>query len=376
MNYGDAKDPAEAYAHGIDLKKLGDEAKPYTPKANGNAGQDDYELVRLSGVDPTPINWLWESYLAIGKLTLLGGDPDLGKTLISNDTAARLSTQRHWPNGAMPIRLQGTIFLCSEDAIADTVRPRCEAAGADLNHLHVFKMRTKVGKRKTFNLHDDLDTLGAAIEGAGDIGLIVVDAITSYMGKIDSHRTTDVRGVLEPLAEFAEAHRVAIFGITHPPKAAQGNALRAFTGSFAFVAAPRMAFFVTSEPDTDRRLLLPVKNNIGPKARGIGYRIITEIITNGIIAPRIMWSDEPVDLTADQAIAAANAAAKNPGARREAMEFLKELLANGPVDAKEGLEAAKENGIAEATLRRARSDLGVKAVHKPGLHDGWDWVLP
>ena len=63
MNYGDVKDPAEAYAHGIDLKKLGDEAKPYTPKANGNAGQDDYELVRLSSVDPTPINWLWESYL-------------------------------------------------------------------------------------------------------------------------------------------------------------------------------------------------------------------------------------------------------------------------------------------------------------------------
>ena len=96
--------------------------------------------------------------------------------------AARLSTQRHWPNGPMPLRVQGTIFLCSEDAIADTVRPRCEAAGADLNHLHVFKMRT-VGKRKTFNLHDDLDTLGAAIKQAGDIGLIVVDAITILHGE-------------------------------------------------------------------------------------------------------------------------------------------------------------------------------------------------
>ena len=89
-----------------------------------------------------------------------------------------------------------------------------------------------------------------------------------------------------------------------------------------------------------------------------------------------MWSDEPVDMTADQAIAAANAAAKNPGARREAMDFLKELLAEGPVDAKEGLEAAKQNGIAEATLKRARADLGVKAVPKPEFHGGWAWVLP
>ena len=94
-----------------------------------------------------------------------------------------------------------------------------------------------------------------------------------YMGKIDSHRTTDVRAVLEPLDKFAETHNVAVLAITHPPKAVQAKALHAATGSLAFVAAARLAFLAIEEPETDRKLLLPVKNNLGPMALGLGYRL-------------------------------------------------------------------------------------------------------
>ena len=196
------------------------------------------------------------------------------------------------------------------------------------------------------------------------------------MWKIDSHRTTDVRGYLnlspslpkrigwQSLASRIRQKRRKEMLYEHLP--ARLPLFRSAHGVLCHIRTGH-----------HRRLLLPVKNNIGPKARGIGYCIVTEIITNGIIAPRIMWSDEPVDMDADEAIAAANAAAKNSGARREKRDFgPKKLKRNGLVDATGGLEAEKENGIAEATLRRARTDLGVKAIHKPGLHDGWDWVLP
>ena len=228
-----------------------------------------------------------------------------------------------------------------EDGLKDTTIPRLEAAGAEFGLVHIFESSLiRAGKRKTFNLQDDLDLLGNAIDGVGNVAVVFIDALTSYMGKLDSHRTTDVRSVLEPIAGFAEKHNVAIQGVTHPPKAAQGNALRAFTGSFAFVAAPRIAFFVTSEPETTRRLLLPVKNNIGQKALGRGYFIGTKVVSKGIVAPYVQWDDAPVDVTADQAIADANRHAKDGSSLREAREFLSELLANGPVDAKEGAEAA------------------------------------
>ena len=331
------------------------------PRSGSSTNNSQFNLVCLADVAPTRVNWLWEGYLALGKLAVIGGDPELGKSQISNDVAARLSKEGvHWPLGPRT-PMGASIFICSEDGIADTVRPRCEAAGADLKLVHVLKSTfVKNGKKKTFNLSDDLDMLAAAIEQVGNVRFVCIDAITSYMGKIDSHRTTDVRGVLEPVADFAETYNVSILGVTHPPKSAQGNALRAFTGSFAFVAAPRLAHFVTKEPGTDRSLLLPVKNNIGQKARGIGYRIGTKMITNGIVAPNIAWDDAPVDFTADQAIAANNAAIKEGGSLHEAKEFLSELLANGPVDAKEGLEATKANGISEMTLKRARRRLALK----------------
>jgi putative DNA primase/helicase len=340
------------------------------PQAN-----EPFNLVCLAGVDPSPVEWSWPGYLAIGKLTLLGGDPDLGKSLICTDAAARQSNGDHWPRGPRA-RIGSTIFICSEDGIADTIRPRAEAAGANLDKLHVFESTLiRDGKRRTFSLQDDLDMLGAAIEKVGDVRLVCIDAITSYMGKIDSHRTTDVRSVLEPIASFAESHKVAVVGVTHPPKAAQGNALRSFTGSFAFVAAPRVAFYVTMEPETERRLLLPVKNNIGVKALGLGYHIGTKTVTNGIIAPNVLWSDEPVDVTADQAIAASSAALRDGGSMKEAKDFLRDLLANGLIAAKDGEAAAEANGIRGRTLDRARKELGIVAK-KGGFDGGWMWSLP
>jgi putative DNA primase/helicase len=248
---------------------------PLAPQAKRN-----FDLVNVADVEPHAVDWIWPGYLAKGKLTLLGGDPDLGKSLVCIDAAATLSKGKHWPSGPRA-NTGATIFICSEDGIADTIRPRAEAAEADLQLIKVFNSTViRDGKRKSFNLRDDLDILGEAIRSTENVSLIVIDAITSYMGAIDSHRTTDVRAVLEPISGFAEQHGVSVLGVTHPPKAASGNALRAFTGSFAFVAAPRVAFFVTSEPETDRRLLLPVKNNIGPKAMGRGYFIATKYVTN------------------------------------------------------------------------------------------------
>jgi hypothetical protein len=337
-------------------------------------------LTSVAEVEPEHVSWVWRDRLALGKLTLLGGDPDMGKSQIAIDAAARITTGRHWPNGERA-ETGSAIFICSEDAVADTIRPRLEAAGADIARVYIFAPIVD-GRRKTFSLQDDLDRLARAIKSVGDVKLVVLDAITSYMGgkidrggKIDSNSTTDVRGVLEPVGDFANEHGVAILAITHPPKAAQAKAMHAFTGSLAFVAAARLAFYVTREPETVRRLLLAVKNNLGPKARGIGYTIGTKTVTNGIIAPHILWDDAPVDFTADQAIAANAQALKDGGALQDAKEFLREALATGPVAAKDIEEAAEQALISQRTLWRARKELGIVAKRKGGLGGQGSWQL-
>jgi len=166
------KDWDQAGRAGVSALEATDAAwAEHAKKAQGTREQGNeksrglgFNLVCIADVESEPVSWLWPGYLARGKLTLLGGDPDLGKSLVCINAAARHSRGLHWPHGPRA-DIGGTIFICSEDGIADTVRPRAEAADADLTQLHVFESTLlKNGKRKTFNLQDDLGLLGQAID--------------------------------------------------------------------------------------------------------------------------------------------------------------------------------------------------------------------
>jgi len=333
-------------------------------------------MVRVIEVAARPVQWLWLGRLALGKLTLLGGSPNAGKTTIECDMAARLSKGIPWPDGSGSPTPGSVVMLSAEDAIDDTLRPRLEAVGADLRRVHVIKSVVEAnGKNRSFDLQQDLLQLRGAIAQIGDVQLVSFDPITAYMGgDIDSHRTTDVRAVLEPVANFADEVRVAILGITHPPKAAQSNAINSFTGSLAYIAAARLGFIAIEEPETERRLLLAVKNNLGPLPAGLGYSIEACELPSGIVTSRIAWDGRPVTITATEALQAANATAKRDKLK-DAIAFLEEQLANGPVPVTELFRVAEEWEIAEKTLRRAGYKLCV-TKEKTGFQGAWTWALP
>ena len=57
--------------------------------------------VRVSDVEPKPINWLWQNRIALGKLTLMSGDPGLGKSLVTTAMATAVSLGARWPVGPL-----------------------------------------------------------------------------------------------------------------------------------------------------------------------------------------------------------------------------------------------------------------------------------
>lgn len=333
-----------------------------------------FEIVQ--DVAAARIDWVWPSRLAARKLTLVAGDPGMGKSQMTIDVVARISTGAMWPDGCGAAPSGSTIILSAEDSVSDTLRPRLEAAGADLTRVHVLRATIdRNGARRTFSLQGDLGLLGEKVKALGDVRLVVVDPITSYMGKVDSHRTSDVRAVLEPVAEFAERHNVSVLAVSHPPKATQAKAMHAITGSLAFVAAARLVFIAIEETDTDRRLLLPVKSNIGVLAAGIGFSIVSATTACGIPTSRVSWSSDPVSITANQALHASAEGVKSDGQVREAEDFLRDVLRNGPVLAKDVEKDATDAGISKATLKRARGRLKVAAA-KDGFKGGWTLQLP
>ena len=332
---------------------------------------------RVSEIDPQPVRWLWPNRIPLGKVTLLAGEPGLGKSQLTCAIAAAVTSGSSWPFDEGRAPSGSVIILSAEDDAADTMRPRLEAASADLSRVFVVSavQRDDQGGRRSFNLQADLNLLEMEIKRAGDVALVVIDPVSSYLGKVDSHNNANLRAVLEPMGEMAARLGVGILAVTHLNKAGIGSANNRIIGSIAFVAAARAAYVVVrDQTDKDRRLFLPTKNNVGPEGTGLSFRTQLLKITGDIYAPAIVW-EEPVIISADEALTANTSKPDAAPTRAAAEEFLLEILGDAPLPVRRIETEAKAAGLSWATVRRARDALGIKTA-KTGLDGGWVWQLP
>lgn len=120
---------AAAYAQLEDLRQLGDRVLAPDPLSLRPG------LIRMADIQSERIRWLWRGRLALGKITLLDGDPGLGKSTATLDIAARVSTGAALPGERTGRAPAGVVLLSAEDDPGDTIRPRLEAAGADLRRI-------------------------------------------------------------------------------------------------------------------------------------------------------------------------------------------------------------------------------------------------
>ena len=350
--------------------------------ANGSGAPSALVSRCAAEIAPEKIEWLWTGRLARGKHACIAGEPGTGKSQLSIAIVAAVTTAGEWPCGEGRAPLGNAIILSAEDGAADTIIPRLLAAGADVKRVHVVSaVRNPDGSRRAINLQHDLDLLEREIGRVGNVVLVVVDPVSSYLGKTDSHKNSEVRGVLEPLSEMAEHTRVAILSVTHFSKAGANNTTRAlhrFIGSIAFTGAPRAAFAVIEDAEQDgRRLFLHAKNNLARAPQGLAFRLEQSIVGDGIVASRILWDGQPVEITANEALAAEAGGTESRTAKAEAVEFLRASLASGSAPAADINRAAREHGLTTKAIRSAREALGVKIV-RDGFGPGSKslWSLP
>jgi putative DNA primase/helicase len=336
-------------------------------------------VVRVADVKAEPISWLWPGRIPLGKVSLISGDPGLGKSLISIALAAHVTCGTRWPVDRTHCPRGDVLMLSAEDDIADTIRPRLEAAGADVARVHVLQMIRDMDKDgaptvRGVSLKRDLAVLDELLTGRPGMRLVVVDPVSAYLGDVDSHNNADVRGLFAPLAELASRHRVAIVAVSHLNKSS-GPAMYRTSGSLAFVAAARAVFAVIKDKDEpSRRLMLPVKNNLGPDSTGLAY--VVAQADNG--APMVAWEPDPVTISADEAMRPTNDEERT--ATDEAMEWLRDILAGGPMPASEAHKQARQAGISDKALRTARERLSIRSIKEGGPfgtgEQRWIWCLP
>ena len=334
-------------------------------------------LIRMADVQTRPVEWLWLNRFALGKLTLVAGDPGLGKSFITLDMAARVSRGTPWPDARdIPNPAGGVVLLSAEDDAADTICPRLEAAGANLERIVAVQAVRRFDPdgppEKPFSLSRDLRDLEDAIGQVTDCRLVVIDPLTAYLGGKDAHKVEDVREILHPLSELAARTRVAMVAVTHLRKSA-GSAIHRSLGSIGFVAASRAAWVVgRDKQDPKRRLMVCSKNNLAEEVLGLAYSIRPDGPGG---APVVEWEPDPVTVTADEALDLEDGDGGASSALGEAVDWLRDVLSDGPVPGKEVKRRAQNDGIAHRTLDRAKKRLGVVAA-PDGYRGPWSWRLP
>lgn len=352
------------------------------------------EITDADKVEATVIDWIWTGHLALGQHTCIAGVQGDGKSQLVYALIAEITTASKWAGSDERAPLGNCVILSAEDTDRDVLVPRLAAAGADLSRVKIIKASVDAnGKPSKVLLQRDIKLIEAAVKKIGNVKLISIDPISSYLGgDIDSHNNTELRAALDPVTAMAEATGAAVVSITHFNKASKGvSALNRIMGSVAFTAAPRAAFVVLRDDENDaKRLFLPVKLNLASvdDAYGMSFEIENNVDTGlldrrdpnnlrKIFAPRVKWL-ERVGKTAD-AVLANKEKGDGVSALGSAMKWLRDRLEFG-AELKTVLEDEVEGmGIFSwGTVRNAQKKLGIVPRKRPQAdgHGPWEWVLP
>lgn len=340
--------------------------------------------IRLDQVQPQRLAWRSRGRVARGKITILDGDPGLGKSTMLMDWCARVSRGDPLPDGD-PQDERGVLLICAEDDAADTIVPRLNAMGADLRQITLLvelPLITEDGTAvpdatRLVSLPDDVPLIEEMIVKL-NVGLLVIDPLFAFLDpELRSNSDQDMRAALTPLATALQRTSASAILVRHLNKGASGNSLYRGGGSIGIIGVARLGLLVArSREDRDVRVLASTKSNIGPPPRSYAFRLAS---IPGEDVAKVEWIGEVND-SADDLLGDTLATDEQKEADHTAEDFLRQYLANAPAQRTAIVADARKVGISIRSIDKAKTRIGVQ--HKRlGAHLGpsnavWVWFLP
>jgi hypothetical protein len=271
------------------------------------------------------------------------------------------------------------VLVGAGDDLADTIRPRLEAAGADIARFQVLKniCHTDVLSNKqqelAFSLERDLPALEDAIKRTPGCRLVVIDPVVTPRGYGPGREWAAVRKLLDGLTGLAERTGVAVLAVADLERLVIGPGTARVARGLALAAAARAGWAVVrarSDPTGVRRALVPIKNNLADGQMGLEFHLVGDEVTGAV---RVIWEDHDLKLNGADVLVGRMGRA----ARVEAADWRAGVLAHGPRQVRLIKRQAQRDGIAPRTLYRAKLVLDVRSGKEGFIDDAyWVWYLP
>lgn len=303
------------------------------------------------------MDWLWHKRLPIGKSCELIGDPNVGKSYLTLEIIARLSTGEDLPDDEVTERDPiNCMIVSAEDAPEDTVKPRLRKEGADMERVFFLDGFRFGSKNQTLNLKnpEHVKHLEIAIKEF-KVGLLVLDPLDAFLGGTNPNINASVRELLTPLNKVLWGTKCTLLAIRHMNKNQQMKAMHRGGASIGFTANARASFIVCEVPDSDERAVICIKSNLSQVPGHIGYTIKPD--EDEPDRAILEWSSEPPDVELGDLLRP-DSTSSDTSDRAETEAWLIDLLSKGPVPSKELFRKAQgELSVSESTLKRAKKNL-------------------
>lgn len=327
---------------------------------------------KLSDVEEEPIDWLWKGVFPCGMLSIITGNPSVGKTFTAAWISSRLSHGIPFPGQQTGI-MGGTLYLTRESPQKTVLKPRLVAAGADCSKItHIQGIYDELGQAQVFDVAKNVPLMKQKLDANPEVRLIIIDPIISFMDtKIDTSNPGHVRHAMDVLAVFADRWKIAIIVIMHLNKNMAQDIIQRNSGSIQFMAAAQVGWVVGPDPNNKfRKLMMPAKNNLAPMTDTWVFDVENYTYQNRagktIETGRAVFLEEP-QKDVDVAAIISPYAKVDPGRlskmRQAEILLMNEVIKGGPKDEKELERIALDKKICIDTLRKAKQKMGIDDSH-------------
>ena len=314
----------------------------------------ELQMIKMSEIQSQEVAWLWFPFIPYGKLTIVQGDPGDGKTTLVLNIAAKLSKGEGLDSKMKLTEPLNVIYQSAEDGLADTVKPRLEAAGANCENIFVIDESIKSLSMIDERLEEAVIRTRAK--------LLILDPIQAYLGGgMDMNRANEARDMTKKLAALAEKYQCAIVLVGHMNKAAGNKAAYRGMGSIDFFAVARSVLLVGRvEGEANIRAVVQIKNNLA----AFGHPKAFELSEDGF-----HWLGD-YEITADEVL---GGIAPKANKLEQAKRLLRELAeTKNAMQSNEIFNFAEERSISRRTLENAKKEMGIRAKR---INNSWYWEL-
>ena len=282
--------------------------------------------VRCADITSANVSWLWEPYLARGKLAVLDGDPGTGKSFVTIDLACRISRGLPMPGADTANEGAASVLLLNaEDDARDTIRPRVLAANGDPERVRVFAS-PGIGLERVPRFPEDFDRLEAAVRETR-AALVVIDPMMAFFPPdVCANNNQSICTALLPLSAMAADTGACVLLVRHLRKSGGASAIYRGVGSIGILGAVRTGLMIARHPDDpELRVLSLSKTNIGPPGQSLGFRLGGSEASGQTV---VNWTG-PLDVTTDDLFGACVPLRAGSRTRERAAEWLRQFLASG-----------------------------------------------